>query len=186
DPHDPERAVQSVIDYPGLDKFQWKVWWVAASGFFTTSYSIFAVNVISPALSYVYQGCANSLVINLTTLIGTMFGMLIFGYLADRYGRKTVYGLELSIVVFATIGMTTASSGHKGSVMCMVGLAFGVLLPSYCPLSAIIAAEWSSTKSRGRMMAAVFLMQSIGQVAAYALHLAILRGISKSHGLSPE
>ncbi|OTA65345.1 MFS general substrate transporter [Hypoxylon sp. EC38] len=121
----------------------------------------------------------------------TMFGMLIFGYLADRYGRKTVYGLELSIVVFATIGMTTAYSGHEGSMNVYGWIGFcrtllGIGLGAGCPLSAIIAAEWSSTKSRGRMMAAVFLMQSVGQVAAYALHLAILRGISKSYGLSPE
>lgn len=45
-----------------------------------------------------------------------MFGMLIFGHLADRYGRKAVYGLELSIVVVATVGMTTASSGHLNSM----------------------------------------------------------------------
>lgn len=101
DPDDPERAIQSVIDHPGLDGFQWKVWWVAASGFFTTSYSIFAVNVISPSLSYVYPGCdlgrrSISLIINLTTLTGTMIGMLLFGHLADRYGRKAVYGLELA------------------------------------------------------------------------------------------
>ncbi|KAI0884550.1 MFS general substrate transporter [Annulohypoxylon maeteangense] len=196
DLHDPERAVQSVIDYPGLDKFQWKVWWVAASGFFTTSYSIFAVNVISPALSYVYPECThswstNSLVINLTTLTGTMFGMLIFGHLADRYGRKAVYGLELSIVVVATVGMTSASSGHLNSMNVYGWIGFwrallGIGLGAEYPLSAIIATEWSSTKSRGRMIAAVFLMQSLGQLAAYALGLAILRGISSRFGLSPE
>ncbi|XDG03127.1 hypothetical protein ABKA04_002742 [Annulohypoxylon sp. FPYF3050] len=196
DLHDPERAVQSVIDYPGLDKFQWKVWWVAASGFFTTSYSIFAVNVISPALSYVYPECthwwsANSLIINLTTLTGTMFGMLIFGHLADRYGRKAVYGLELSIVVVATVGMTTASSGHLNSMNVYGWIGFwramlGIGLGAEYPLSAIIAAEWSSTKSRGRMIAAVFLMQSLGQLAAYAFGLAILRGISSRLGLSSD
>lgn len=110
-----------MIDYPGLDGFQWKVWWVAASGFFTTSYSIFAINVIGPSLSYVYPDCGlggstNSLVINITTLTGTMVGMLLFGHLADRYGRKAVYGLELSIVVVATVGMTTASAGHMNSM----------------------------------------------------------------------
>ncbi|KAI1204526.1 MFS general substrate transporter [Annulohypoxylon truncatum] len=196
DLHDPERAVQSVIDYPGLDKFQWKVWWVAASGFFTTSYSIFAVNVISPALSYVYPECThwwstNSLVINLTTLTGTMIGMLIFGHLADRYGRKAVYGLELSIVVVATVGMTTASSGHLNSMNVYGWIGFwramlGIGLGAEYPLSTIIAAEWSSTKSRGRMIAAVFLMQSLGQFAAYAFGLAILRGISIRLGLSPD
>ncbi|KAI0376408.1 MFS general substrate transporter [Hypomontagnella monticulosa] len=202
---DPERTVQSVLDYPGLDKFQWKVWWVAASGFFTTSYSIFAVNVISPSLSYVYPECAhgsttNSLVINLTTLAGTMVGMLLFGSLADRYGRKAIYGLELSIVVVSTVGMTTASdgfttgtyeSGYRTSMNVYGWIGFwrallGIGLGAEYPLSAIIAAEWSSTKSRGKMIAAVFLMQSIGQLAAYGFGLAVLKGINDRFGLSPD
>ena len=36
------------------------------------------------------------------------------------------------------------------------------------------------------MIAAVFLMQSLGQLAAYALGLGILRGISSRLGLSPD
>ncbi|KAI1084870.1 MFS general substrate transporter [Whalleya microplaca] len=195
DPEDPEGAVQSVVDHPGLDGFQWKVWWVAGSGFFTTSYSIFAANVISPALNYVYPACSSgspksSLILNLTTLAGTMAGMLIFGCLADQYGRKAVYGLELAIVVVATVGMTTASSGHLNSMnvygwigfwRCVLGIGIG----AEYPLSAIIAAEWSSTKCRGKMMAAVFLMQSLGQLAAYAFGLAILYSVSRNAGLSP-
>ncbi|KAI8630742.1 hypothetical protein F5Y19DRAFT_473860 [Xylariaceae sp. FL1651] len=116
DPQDPDAAIQTVIDRRGLDGFQWRVWWVAASGFFTTSYSIFSVNIISPALSYVYPNCSpgssSSIIINITTLAGTVAGALIFGFLADRHGRKAVYGLELAIVIVATVGMTTASSGY--------------------------------------------------------------------------
>ncbi|KAI2602302.1 MFS general substrate transporter [Hypoxylon sp. NC1633] len=195
DPQNPERAVQSVMDTPGLDGFQWKVWLVAASGFFTTSYSIFAVNVISPSLSYVYQNPdggpnQNSLIINLTTLTGTMIGMLVFGHLADRYGRKAVYGLELSIVVVATIGMTTSSTGHSSmNVYGWIGFwraLLGIGLGAEYPLSALIAAEWSSTKSRGKMIAAVFLMQSVGQLAAYALGLAILDGVCNNRKLSHD
>lgn len=104
-----------MVDRKGLDGFKWRVWWVAASGFFTTSYSIFATNTIGPALNYVYPeevyGSEFSFVLNLTTLGGTMLGMLVFGVLADRYGRKSVYGLELALVVVATIGLTTASTG---------------------------------------------------------------------------
>ncbi len=121
DPEDPEEAVRSVIDHPGLDGFQWKVWLVAASGFFTTSYSIFSVNVVSTALNYVYPQCEQprhnrSLLITLTTLTGITIGMLVFGFLADKYGRKAVYGLELGIVVMATMGLTMASSGYEDSM----------------------------------------------------------------------
>ncbi|KAI1750200.1 major facilitator superfamily domain-containing protein [Xylaria castorea] len=197
DPQNPDAAIQSVIDRRGLDGFQWRVWWVAASGFFTTSYSIFAVNVISPALAYIYpeKNCppnwpGNSLIINLTTLIGTIFGAIAFGFFADRYGRKAVYGLELAIVVVATIGMTTASTG-VGSMNVYGWIGFwrallGIGLGAEYPLSSIIAAEWSSTRSRGRMMAAVFLMQSVGQLAAYGFGLAVLVGVSRNSGISPD
>lgn len=116
--------MQSVLDQAGLDEPHWRVWLVAASGFFTASYSIFAVNVISPAISYVYPhhatacgtAAASTLLITLTTLLGTIVGMLLFGVLADIYGRKSVYGLELGIVVLATLGMTTASTGYSNSM----------------------------------------------------------------------
>ncbi|KAI1279791.1 major facilitator superfamily domain-containing protein [Xylaria sp. FL0933] len=198
DPQDPDAAIQSVIDRRGLDGFQWRVWWVAASGFFTTSYSIFAVNVIGPALQYVYQDSdcppsspQTSLIINLTTLLGTIVGAIVFGVLADRHGRKAIYGLELAIVIFATIGITTASNGVQNSMNVYGWLGFwrallGLGLGAEYTLSSIIAAEWSSTKSRGRMMAAVFLMQPVGQLAAYGFGLAILVGVSKNLELSPE
>ena len=121
-PNQEEKTLRRIIDRPGLDGFSWIVWWVSASGFFTTSYSIFATNVINPALAYVYPDCAvnQNLIINITTLTGTMIGMVVFGYWADRYGRKSIYGAELVIVVLATVGMTTASSG-KGDVMDIYG-----------------------------------------------------------------
>ncbi|KAJ2986204.1 hypothetical protein NUW58_g5139 [Xylaria curta] len=204
DPQNPDAAIQSAIDHRGLDGFQWRVWWVAASGFFTTSYSIFAANVIGQMLEYVYpeKDCSpplrpvSSLIINLTTLVGTIVGAVVFGFLADRHGRKAVYGLELAIVVLATIGMTTASGGVVSAngefsmdVYGWIGfwrVLLGIGLGAEYPLSSLIAAEWSSTRSRARMMAAVFLMQSVGQIAAFGLGLAVLAGVSRSMGLSPQ
>jgi PHS family inorganic phosphate transporter-like MFS transporter len=43
------------------------------------------------------------------------------------------------------------------------------------PLSACIAAEWSSTEARGRMLAAVFLMQPLGQLCAYGAGLTAMQ-----------
>lgn len=51
------------------------------------------------------------------------------------------------------------------------------------PLSACITAEWSATKSRGRMMAAVFIMQPIGQLVAWAVGMAALQGLSRDYNM---
>jgi MFS transporter, PHS family, inorganic phosphate transporter len=92
---------------------------VAASGFFTTSYCIFSTNVVGPALNFVYSrqndctaASSQSFVVNLTTLAGTICGMILFGYLADSKGRKKLYGLELLVVIGATIGLAQSSYGY--------------------------------------------------------------------------
>lgn len=41
-------------------------------------------------------------------------GQLAFGYLADRYGRTRLYGIELVLVIVSTIGVATASTGMGG------------------------------------------------------------------------
>lgn len=49
--------------------------------------------------------------LDLTTLSATLFGMVIFGYLADRGGRKRLYGWELIILILATVGLALSSQG---------------------------------------------------------------------------
>jgi PHS family inorganic phosphate transporter-like MFS transporter len=106
------RQLVSIIDDHG---FNWQVFAVAASGFFTDSYNLFASNVILPALAFVYWPCeheANTeITINALTLAGSAFGQVIFGFLADKYGRQRLYGVELFIVIFSTIGLAQCSRG---------------------------------------------------------------------------
>lgn len=147
---------------------------VAASGFFTASYCIFSTNVVGPAINFVYplSGSCDAVskqpfILTLTTLVGTVVGMLFFGILADMKGRRKLYGLELVMVIVGTIGLTQSSSGYNNSmnVYGWIGVwrfIQGVGLGGEYPLSATIAAEWSSTRTRGRMMASVFLMQAVG------------------------
>lgn len=52
------------------------------------------------------------LVINLVTLFGSVCGQILFGYLADRFGRTRLYGIELVLVIVSTIGVATSSYGY--------------------------------------------------------------------------
>jgi MFS transporter, PHS family, inorganic phosphate transporter len=93
------------------------------------------------------------------------------------------------IVIIATLGITQASSGYnQQSMWAFPWILFwrfvlGIGIGAEHPLSALIASEWSSTRSQGRILAAIFLMQPLGQLAAYAIGYVALVGIVNSHHL---
>jgi PHS family inorganic phosphate transporter-like MFS transporter len=70
------KAVYLLIDNQGFD---YRVWAVASSGFFTDSYNLFAANVILPSIGYVYWPDRTDrlpeLRINVVTLLGSLVGM---------------------------------------------------------------------------------------------------------------
>ncbi|KAI9763896.1 MAG: hypothetical protein M1840_009008 [Geoglossum simile] len=165
-------AVYELIDESG---FGWWIVFVAGVGFLTDAYDIFAVNMVLPMLSIVFWNGKIPLGVttafNSMTLLGVVIGQTVFGVLADRYGRKKMYGLELLIIIFATLGVALASKGAANSIHIIGWLIFWRLLMGFgiggdYPLSAVITAEFAPRKHRARMLAAVFFMQPIGQLIA--------------------
>ncbi|KAK6442570.1 hypothetical protein LTR95_001193 [Oleoguttula sp. CCFEE 5521] len=187
-----EEQLVEIIDRHG---FNWRVYVVAASGFFTDSYNLFVSNVVLPALAFVYwpneHVAKTAIYINLVTLIGSAVGQVVFGFLADKYG-------QLFIVIISTIGFAQCSRGivhtfSDGTSEASMSIAswlmawrfvMGIGIGAEYPLSACITAEWSATQSRGRMLSAVFLMQPIGQLVAWLVGIAALAGLSKYYDFS--
>ncbi|KAK8055294.1 phosphate transporter [Apiospora rasikravindrae] len=172
-----------------LDLNDWnlRIWGVAASGFLTDSYNLFATNVISASISFVYfpHDRYPGLLINLFTLLGSIVGQLTWGFLSDYYGRTRLYGIELVLVIVSTVGVATSSFGY--SDMSFVGLfifwrfVMGVGIGAEYPLSGVITSEWASTQSRATMLGSVFLMQPVGQALAQLVGLWVLLGRERQY-----
>jgi MFS family permease len=58
--------------------------------------------------------------IKVATSGGTVLGQLGFGYLADVVGRKKMYGLELIIIIFATLAQALSSPSHAISIVGLI------------------------------------------------------------------
>ncbi|KAI3398218.1 hypothetical protein diail_9695 [Diaporthe ilicicola] len=208
DRHEREIAILRILDSIG---FNWPVFCAVAIGFLASSYSLFATNFVTPALLYVYppEGFNHVDVgemLDLTTLSSTLFGMIVFGYFADRGGRKKLYGWELIILILSTVGLVLSSQGFmqtdvdtdvdvggvpKSSMniyasiiffRCMLGFGIG----AEYPVSAVIAAEFASTDTRAVMMAAIFLMQSIGRLMAVGIGLGSLLRLMQHYDLDMD
>jgi MFS family permease len=86
------------------------------------------------------------LALNVATLCGSMIGQVSFGILADVYGRRKIYGLELIVTILGSLGFAMSSPGVNNS-MSMLGwlvsfrLLTGVGIGADYPLSAVITAE---------------------------------------------
>jgi PHS family inorganic phosphate transporter-like MFS transporter len=112
---------------------------------------IFAINLTTAMLGLVYWQTSNGVIptnsetaIKVATSAGTVIGQVVFGYMADWIGRKRMYGIELIIILAATLAQSlTASSTSLSLVGAMVfwRVVMGIGIGGDYPLSAVITSE---------------------------------------------
>lgn len=173
DPLERRRLALEEIDKAGFGWTQFKMILIAGVGFLTDSYDIFGINLSSAMLAYVFWGgdipSSTETLMKVSTSVGTVIGQVGFGWTADQIGRKKIYGLELIIMISATIFQCTL--GHSPAINFVAIFTFcrivmGIGIGGDYPVSSIISAEFSTTKWRGAIMAAVFSNQGLGQLLA--------------------
>ncbi|TKA70001.1 Repressible high-affinity phosphate permease, partial [Cryomyces minteri] len=127
DPNERRRLALAEIDKAPFGWYHVRAVVVAGIGFFTDAYDIFAIGLVTSMLGVVYWQTAATkrgsiptsadTAIKVATSGGTVIGQLGFGYLADVVGRKRMYGLELIIIIFATVAQALASSSRSISIV---------------------------------------------------------------------
>jgi MFS transporter, PHS family, inorganic phosphate transporter len=134
---------------------------VAGIGFFTDSYNIFAINLVTSLLGMVFwqgdpipgsnSGGNNGVLpdsvntaLKAATSGGAVIGQLGFGWLADVVGRRRMYGVELAIIVFATFAQALAAPSYTVTmtgIMIFWRVLMGIGIGGDYPLSAVITSE---------------------------------------------
>lgn len=82
--------------------------------------------------------------IKVSTSAGTVVGQVGFGILADLVGRKKMYGLELIMIIFATLAQALSSNSHSMSIVGLLvfwRVLMGIGIGGDYPLSSIITSE---------------------------------------------
>lgn len=187
DPIERRRLALEEIDKAGFGWTQIKMILIAGVGFMTDSYDIFAINLGSTMMAYVYWAGtipdSTTTLIKVSTSVGTVIGQVGFGFLGDYVGRKQVYGIELIIIICATIvqcclGDSPAVNFVAIFVCCRIVMGIGI--GGDYPLSSIISSEFSTTKWRGAIMAAVFSNQGLGQLLGGIVAMVSVAGYKDS------
>lgn len=111
---------------------------------------LFASNIALPMIAYTYwrndTTSREITFINIATLAGTLLGQVLFGFLADKNGRKRMYGVELTLLIAATLGVAMSSTGVNDSMNIFAWLIWwriivGIGVGADYPLSAVITSE---------------------------------------------
>ncbi len=162
-----------------LSLFHFKAMVTAGMGFFTDAYDLFIIGAVVALikgpwnLSSVQIGLLGS-----STLIATFLGAFIFGHIADKIGRKAVYGVEALIMAIGALASAFAPS-FLWLLLCRFILGIGI--GGDYPISGVIMSEYSNRKNRGKMVSLVFSMQALGLVIGPIIALTLL-----TSGIHPD
>lgn len=187
DPLEKKRLALEEIDNGGFGWMQIKMIIIGGVGFLTDSYDIFAINIGITVLSYVYwygdMPASTSSILKASTSVGTIIGQLGFGTFADIVGRKKVYGLELILMIVTAVLQCMIGASPAVNfvvILSILRVCMGIGIGGDYPLSSIISSEFSTTKWRGAIMAAVFLNQGLGQLFAGLVSMILVVCYKKS------
>ncbi|MDA8177419.1 MFS transporter, partial [Acidithiobacillus sp.] len=167
-----QNNVADALNSVSFSPFHLKAMFASAMGFFTSAYDLF---IIGTALVLIksewHLGAAEVGLIGSISLIATFVGAYVFGTLADRLGRKAIYGLEALLM---TVGALLSAFAPDVTVLLIARVILGLGIGGDYPLSAVLMSEYANVKSRGRMVSLVFSAQAIGLVTGPVVALTLL------------
>ncbi|GAB4850909.1 Inorganic phosphate transporter 1-4 [Ancistrocladus abbreviatus] len=191
--------VLNALDVAKIQWYHFTAIVIAGMGFFTDSYDLFSISVVTKLLGRLYYQVPGApkpgvlpinvtLAVNGVALCGTLAGQLFFGWLGDKLGRKKVYGITLIMMVISSLA-SGFSIGHSAksviSTLCFFRFWLGFGIGGDYPLSATIMSEYANRKTRGSFIAAVFAMQGFGILVGGIAGLIVSAGF-ESHYHSPS
>src|SRR6202451_3833543 len=180
----PSRTVQDYIDelpmWPDgtrlhsnpMTTMQWRIWMLAAAGKFFEGFVVFMTGVALPLIARQFGiTAAQNGFISAASLCGILIGAVGLGSLSDRFGRKSMFIVEM-IIFTAFLGAAVFCTNFVSLVICLFGL--GISLGCDYPTAHMIISENIPSTSRGKLVLGAFAFQAVGALCGTAVGYAVL------------
>src|SRR5215467_13322682 len=151
---------------------QWLIWSLAAAGKFFEGYVVFMTGVALPLFSREFNiGAFEHGVIGAASLYGILVGAVALGGLSDRFGRKSMFLIEMIMFVAFLAALPFATNYIQ-----VVILLFGQGLALGCdyPTAHMIISENIPSANRGRLVLGAFGFQAVGALAGTGVGCLVL------------
>ena len=168
----PVWADATPVGHAPITNMQWFIWWLAAAGKFFEGMVVFTTGVALPLMAKEFAlGATEKGVVAAASLFGILIGATTLGGLADRYGRKQMFIVEMVLFGIFTV-LLTLSSSYPLVVVALVGI--GLALGCDYPTAHLIISESMPSRIRGRMVLGAFAFQAVGALVGTAVGFVIL------------
>ena len=140
--------VERLVDEQRLGRFNLNLLIWSFLAMFADGFDISVLSFAVPALGRVWQLPPESFRIVLSaSLFGILFGALIFGYVGDRFGRRTAIVAGCVLYGLATLAVTGAGNlQHVTWLRFVTGIGLGGLMPNTIALNSELAPKrWRAT-----------------------------------------
>ena len=160
----PTHDLQTLIDAGRLKALQIRIFAICALVVFLDGIDSQSIGIVAPLLaSDLNLDKAQLGLIFSIAQVGATVGALLFGPLADRFGRKPI--LILATAVIAAFTYLTAVSPTFGLLL-SVRLVAGVGLAAAIPPALALTSEYAPGRLRGALVTAIFAAYPLGGAVA--------------------
>lgn len=158
-----------------MTRMQWRIWLLATAGKFFEGLVVFMTGVALPlivkefGLSPVEKG-----IVTAAPLAGIMVGAIALGGLADIYGRRRMFVVEMLVFAIFLVGLAVAP-GFGWLVLFLFGM--GVALGCDYPTAHLVISESIPSRDRGKLVLGAFAFQAVGALVGTVIGYLILANI---------
>lgn len=182
--HDTPKTVQEYIDETPywadgtpapnapMTSMQWRIWALASAGKFFEGLVVFMTGVALPlivqefSLSPMEKGAVGAM-----PLFGILIGATALGGLADHFGRKMMFIVEMVLFALCLV-LLVASTSYTFLLAALFGV--GLSLGCDYPTAHMVISESIPSANRGKLVLGAFGFQAIGALAGTAIGYFIL------------
>lgn len=155
-----------------MTAMQWRIWALACAGKFFEGMVVFMTGVALPLVSIEFGlGAGSKGFVTAATLAGILVGASALGGMADTFGRKRMFIVEMIIFTVFLIALTFAPNFF---LLVVFLFGAGVALGCDYPTAHMVISESIPTSVRGRLVLGAFAFQAVGALFGTAVGYAIL------------
>ncbi|MCL4312091.1 MAG: sugar porter family MFS transporter [Candidatus Thermoplasmatota archaeon] len=156
----------NALDNAKMNSLHKKITALSVGGTFLDGYDISIISVALIVMSKPVYGLTTDFgraMIAASTVIGMLFGAILFGYITDLYGRRTMYMYDM--VLFIILTAAEAFSWNFASLFIM-RFILGLGLGADYAIGTTIIGEFSPVKYRGKLLVTNVLSWFLGAAVA--------------------